>query len=96
MHALKAGDAMVQTFPLFGQVQFPPGPVQVWPVVRQSLLVQQELEGMHVLLTVQTLFPVAQAQVPPAIGQVSPVTVQSALVQHSVLGMQELLAAQAL
>jgi hypothetical protein len=96
MHALKGGDVMVQTEPLFGQTQLPPAPVQVWPVTRQSLLVQHVFVGMHELLTVHTLFPEAQAQVPPGAGHVSPVTVQSVFVQQSVLGMQELLATQAL
>jgi len=97
MHELKAGDAIVQTEPPFGQTQLPPGPVQFSPVTRQSLLVQHVLLGMHVLFTAQTLSPEAQAHTPPGAGQVSPLTAaQSAVVQHDVLGMQELLATQPL
>jgi len=96
MHALNAGDAMVQTEPLFGQTQSPPGPVQVSPVTRQSLLVQQVFCGMHALLTVQTLFPAAHWHDPPGPEHVSPeMELQSAFVQHAVLGMQALFAVQA-
>jgi hypothetical protein len=96
MHALKAGDEIVHTDPPFGHVQLPPGPVQVSPVARQSLLVQHVLVGMHVLLTLQILSPVAQSHVPPGLEQVSPVTLQSALVQQAVVGMHALLPTQAL
>jgi hypothetical protein len=96
MHELNGGDAMVQTEPLLGQVQLPPGPVQLSPVTRQSLLVQHVFVGTHELLTVQTLFPEAHPHVPPGAEHASPVTLQSALVQQSVVGMQALLPTQAL
>ena len=89
---------MVQTEPLLGHVQLPPGPVQLSPVTRQSLLVQQVLVGMHVLFTEQTLSPAAHEQTPPGAGQVSPLTAlqSGTVVQQDVLGMQELFAVQAL
>jgi len=98
MHELNGGDAMVQTEPLFGQMQLPPGPVQVSFVTRQSLLVQHVLVGMHVLFTGQTLLLAAHAHTPPGDGQVSPLTAMQSgtVVQHDVLGMQELFAVQAL
>jgi hypothetical protein len=94
MHWLKP--TVVQTFPPLAHAQLPPGPVQAWPLTRQSALVQQVVFAMHELLTVHTLSLAPQLHVPPGDGQLEPVMLlQSVLVQQFPVAMQALFAVQA-
>jgi hypothetical protein len=94
MHWLKL--PFWQTLPPLAHVQLPPGPVQVWPVIRQSLLVQQVLLAMHELLTEHAFSPDPQVHVLPGVGQVEPaMLLQSLLSQQFALEMHALFATHA-
>jgi hypothetical protein len=85
MHRLFAGHAFL---PL-AQLQLPPGPLHVSPLIRQSAFVQQLAVGMHMLLTEHSL-PDGHPHDPPGEGQVCPGTVQSVFVQQFAFEMHAL------
>jgi hypothetical protein len=75
------------TFCPDGQLQLPPGPEQISPLIIQSESLQHVPSLMHELLDVQACVPDGHEQVPPSPLHFCPVTVQSLLMQQEPSGL---------
>ena len=75
--------AAPQAFCMLGQLQEPPGPLQLCPLTVQSVLSQHCVDKMQLCETPQVLKPAVQVQAPPGPGQTWPeIVLQSLLVQQ--------------